>query len=133
MMKRVPCTTSWKRAQATWSQPWLSSPWSTPSSLSFVSSATTVSRYVVFALLFPHTSPSTFLCVCLEDSSVPSVPFRSLWLSSRERRSWPESWSLMVSMSLSSLRKMTSRANGTDWCSTPRKSPVTLSDKWGDG
>ncbi len=73
-------------------------------------------------------------CVCLQVwcslSSVPSMLFRSLWLSSRERRSWPENWSLMVFMSLSSLRTMTSRASGTDWCSTPRKSPVTLSDRW---
>lgn len=53
---------------------------------------------------------------------------RFLWSSSRERKSWPESWSLMGFMSLSSLKMMTSKASGTDWSSTLRKSPVASSD-----
>lgn len=131
MMKRVLCTTSWKRAPATWSQPWLSWGSSTPSSLSFASSATTVSRHVEF---FPLRSRKLayIFGVFVWDSPVLCLPNRFLWLSLRERRSLPESWSLMVSMSLSSLRTMTSRANGTDWCSTHRKGPVALWDKCGD-
>lgn len=51
-MRRVPCTISWKRAPATWSRRWLSSPSSTPSSPSSASSDTTVSRCVSFAFFF---------------------------------------------------------------------------------
>lgn len=51
MRKKVPCITSWKRAQATWSQPWLSLVSSTPSSPFSASSATTASKYVEFNVL----------------------------------------------------------------------------------
>lgn len=60
-----------------------------------------------------------------------SALFRFLWSSSRERRSWPESWSLMDFMWLSSLKMMTLKASGTDWFSTLRKSPVYIAKSVG--
>lgn len=126
MMMKATCTTSWRRAQATWSQLWLSSGLSTPSYPSCASSATTVSRCVCSAHL--HQNLPVYWSACRIHAGCFRffVPSRFLWLSLRERRSWPESWSLMESMSLSSPRMTTSRASGTDWCSTLRKTGETV-------